>query len=55
MKITCKIFGHKWKYYKKIIDRDNSIFRTCSKCGHLAYNNASTPGWTTAFIQTRKE
>ena len=53
MKIICKIFGHKWKYYKK--SGDNTLFKTCSKCGHLAYKNASTPGWTSAFIQTRME
>lgn len=50
MKIICKLFNHKWLYYKK--SGDPSIFRVCKNCGHAAYKNSRTPGWVTMFLQS---
>lgn len=49
MKLRCRLFGHKWKYYKK--SEDSSLFRVCSNCGNFSYKNESTPGWTSGFLQ----
>ena len=51
MKIFCKLFGHKNKYYKR--SEDNTVYRVCQKCGHIVYKNDKTPktGWVAMFEQ----
>ncbi len=49
MKLKCKLFGHKWKYYRK--SGDKTLFRVCAKCGHFTYRNEFTLGWTAGFLQ----
>ncbi len=47
--IVCKIFGHKWKYYKR--SGDDTLYRTCKNCERMGYHNDSTPGWVGMFLQ----
>ena len=49
MKLRCKLFGHKWKYYKK--SGDDTLFKVCSKCGHFSCRNETTSGWVAGFLQ----
>lgn len=53
MKIICKLFGHKNKYYRR--SGDDTIYKVCCRCGHLSYKNDTTPktGWVSMFLQTR--
>lgn len=47
----CRMFGHKYKYYKK--SDDVNLYRVCSRCGAFAYNGVGTIGWVSMFPQAR--
>lgn len=53
MKIICKLFGHKNKYYKR--SGDNTEYKVCQRCAHIVYKNDKTPknGWVAMFLQTK--
>jgi len=33
MQLTCKIFGHSWRYYKNIRHVPHENIRACKRCG----------------------
>jgi len=51
MKILCKIFDHKWVYYKQGGDFE-TLFRTCKNCRNMSYKHHRTPGWVGMFPQS---
>lgn len=58
MKLFCKIFGHKYHYYKTLDSSPSKLFRVCKRCMNLEDYRKNVPalgdGWFRLVQYNRK-